>query len=161
MAVWPRHNRYNAALASLVCLDCKTGLSCYENRRKGSSSCSGVHVFASELTTFRRDWNALTINLFDAAVMPDGGYRVSEQFLNGTSAHDRPFQCQGGYRGGTRQIEVALVVLYRWRGRSAISSELIVYLSHHHIFVYLKVDKRNSYILYKYTNNGNRKMVND
>jgi len=32
---------------------------------------------------------------------------------------------------------------------------------HHHIFVYLKVDKRNSYKLYKYTNKGNRKMVND
>jgi len=32
---------------------------------------------------------------------------------------------------------------------------------HHHIFVYLEVDKRNSYKLYKYTDKGNRKMVND
>jgi len=32
---------------------------------------------------------------------------------------------------------------------------------HRHIFVYLEVDKRNSYKLYKYTNKRNRKMVND
>ena len=56
-----------------------------------------------------------------------------------------------------RQMFVVVGLFFRGEGEQVLSR----FHHHHHIFVYLEVDKRNSYKLYKYTNKRNRKMVND